>query len=132
MNRDFFFSGCANPANVSDFIVALAAGQPLQADRLPAELLPCAVLLATIGLRAFQQQIVDDYIVLLDRMEDCFKAVDHASVGGFYHPQLHLVSRIVEDGPQAPFLLDQVPEAEYIFGVYKELVEADVEALFHG
>lgn len=128
MNVDFyfFFSGVRNPQDVSDVVTCLAAGKPLEVLRLSDDLLPPVVLLATIGLRAFDQQIVDDYVILLDRVEELFAA----PCPGVWHPQLSLVSGIQWNGASGEFILDSLPEARYMFDLYESLVNAELGTLF--
>lgn len=127
----YFFSRCRNVVNVSNLIVALAAGTPIKVDRLPVDMLPAVVLLATIGLRTHNQQIIDDYAFLLTRMEEAFKD-DTLANGDYDHPQLSLASSISQLGPRAEYTLDENPEADYMFSVYEELVNADLAVLFKG
>lgn len=124
-----FLSGVRNPVSQSNLIVALAAGTVLQAGRLPTDLLPSVVLLATIGLRSFNQQIIDDYELLLQRMEETFKdpGLTHRD---FDHPELWLVSSVSQYGPRGEYFLDTVPEAGYMFKVYEDLVNVELSTLF--
>lgn len=124
-----FLSGIRNPISVSNLITALAAGTVLQVEHIPVDTLPSVVLLATIGLRSFNQQIIDDYQLLLEKMEAAFKdtTLTHRD---FYHPDLWLVSSISQMGPRAEYFLDSTPEAEYMFTVYAELINADLNELF--
>lgn len=147
-NIERFFGGCKNPINVSEVITDLAAGTQLKVALLPVELLPALLLLATIGVREYNQQIVDDFEYLYQRMDETFEmmrgraAHDHGgeheydldavqlSNAQVWHPELFLVSMLCIAGPRAPFTLNLVPEAGYMFKVYEELVNADISRLF--
>lgn len=135
-NVEYFFSSCRNPINVSNLITALASGNQIKADRVPVEVLPHVVLLTTIGLRSFQQQIVDDYALLLQRTLEADRDADVTGTtstgermalpvrGGF------LVWDIAIQGPRGEYTLDELPDAGYMFDVYEELINADAEGLF--
>ncbi len=136
----YFFQGCKNPANVSEFILTLAAGQQLRASELPSELLPAAILLSCIGLSKYQQQIVDDYEALIDRMRELYTKPDcmlcrqgccsaHEFTATPWHPQGHLVSFICMYGPYADYDLDGTFDAAYMFPLYETLVNQSVESL---
>lgn len=124
----FFFVDAKDLVAVSDLITSLAAGNQIRADRVPACLLPCVTLLTTIGLRRFDQQIVDDYALLIDRLKEVWREPNftHAE---FFHRQLFLVSCVANEGPRGEFDWDGVPEAQYMFEVYEELVNADLEEI---
>jgi hypothetical protein len=117
------------PVSRSNLITTLAAGNVMQVDRLPVELLPAVVLLATVGLRSHNQQIVDNYAELLASMESTFKnrELTHKD---YAHVSMMLVSTIVNEGPRGEYHLDENPEAEYIFEAYAELMNNDVDTLF--
>lgn len=141
--RRYFFKGNSAVA-VSNLVVCMAAGAVMAVEALPTELLPAVVLLATIGIRSYNQQIVDDYELLLARMEDVFKhkqerdilaaAMDASYVPEPWpwHPQINLASSISLRGARGEYTLVDIPEAQYMFQVYEELVNAEVEGLFQG
>lgn len=126
-----FFSGC-NPVSTSEIITALAAGTVIKVQDIHNDALPAIVLLATIGLREHQQQIVDDYVFLIQRMNELFEGLknDEWSNADVWHPELFLVSLICMRGPQGEYTLNGVPEAGYMFEVYDLLVNASLEDLF--
>lgn len=147
-----------HPASAAAIMLALAGGTPLQTDRLPVDALPAVVLLATCGLRVYGQQIVDDYVALLRRMEhiivtsdvtrtvqpdtahaqctpkcDNFCAVHQPDAGKrFDHIWMHLVTQIILEGPRAPYFLDECPECRDLPHIYDELVNSDLQALIGG
>lgn len=125
-NFAYFFQGVRNPVDVSDLVTCFAAGKPIEVIRLSDDLLPPVVLLATIGLRAYQQQIVDDYVILLDRMAEVFAR----ECPNVWHPNLSMVSSIQWNGASAEFILGELPEAQYMFRLYESLIEADLETMF--
>ena len=139
--RQYFFKGSSAVA-VSDLVVCLAAGTIMKVDRIPTELLPAVVLLATIGLRGHNQQIIDDYEQLLLRLEEVIKHKEErdvlaASLDERYvpepwpwHPELYLACSISQRGPRGEYNLNELPDAEYMFTVYEDLVNADLEAYF--
>jgi hypothetical protein len=118
-----------NPVAASQFITGMAAGLQLQVDHLPDCLLPHAVLLSTIGLRTYQQQIVDDYAYLLQRMQDVWAEPDFTH-RRFWHPQLAHCWFILVNGPRGEYHLDEIQELGYAFQLYEELVNADTDQLF--
>jgi len=134
---EHFLSGIYNPVNRSNLITALAAGQVMQVERLPVDLLPTVVLLAVIGVRRFNQQIVDDYTALLRRMAATVLEADLSRTlptGERYnHPDMHIVSSLVfqfmEDERGAAWL-DDMPECWYMVQVYEELINLDIKELF--
>ena len=63
----FAYANSKDPAAVSELIANLAAGRQLNAARVPVALLAPVVLLTAVGLREYEQQIVDDYPALLAR-----------------------------------------------------------------
>lgn len=128
--RKYFFQ-CNSAVAVSDLVVCMAAGTVLKVDRIPTELLPAVVLLATIGIRDYQQQIIDDYGYLLQRFQDTINEPSFTHKV-FDHPQLYLAALIAQRGPRGEYLLNELPEASYIFQVYEELANADIEELFQG
>jgi hypothetical protein len=125
-----FFSGCKNPENVFEFQQMMAAGVPVKVERLPTDLLPAVVLLSTIGLRSFQQQIVDDYESLLARMDELFHRDSGAWHDQFWHPELSVVSFICIGGARGEYWMDSNPDCNYMFDVYEELVNAETEEMF--
>src|ERR1035441_3471599 len=127
--QQYFFSGVRAAVDVSEVILALASGQPLKVERLSYSLLPAVVLLATVGLRTYQQQIVDDYPFLLDRLEGCFKDNTEES-WHCWHPHLHLAASISQRGPRGEYTLDEHPETGYMFKVYEQLVGQELTQLF--
>jgi hypothetical protein len=130
LHTQHFLSGIKCPVLQSNLVAALAGGNVLQVGLLPVALLPTVVLLATIGLRSYQQQIVDDYGLLLARMEQVFKAPE-LTHRHYFHPQLSLVALITPYGHHGDYWLDQHPECGYMFSVYEELVtNADIDVLF--
>lgn len=150
------FFATLHPASAAAVVLALAGGTPLRADRLPVDALPAVVLLATCGLRVYQQQIVDDYPALLRRMEhimsqsdvtrtvqlqyenplcgdkcEYYCAVHQPDAGQRYdHVWMHLVVSVVMDGPRAPYFLDVMPEAAALPHIYEELINGDLETFF--
>jgi len=128
--RQHFFRDCS-PVAVSDLVLCMATGTVMDVARIHVDLLPAVVLLATIGLRAYHQQIINDYTELLQRMVDVSREHDFTH-RTFYHPQLHLAFAICDRGPSGEFVLDTVPEASYMFQVYEELINATSEELFKG
>jgi len=133
--REYFFQCTRNPVSVSNLIVALAAGTPLQVDRIPPELLAPVVLLSTVGLRVFQQQIVDDYVALFNRMEELWKDCDvtlklpNGESMQFLH--LNPVSGLIMDGPRnADYFIGDLPELRYVEQMYHEMVEDTPENLY--
>lgn len=110
----------------------------MQVERLPVDLLPTVTLLTVIGVRRYEQQIVDDYLLLLRRMRT---AIDEADVTRtlpetgerFDHPSFSFVSAIVfqylEEERGAPWL-EEFPEARYMIEAYEELVGNDISQLF--
>jgi hypothetical protein len=141
--RKYFFQGNSAIA-VSDLVVCMAVGTVMPVDRVPTELLPAVVLLATVGLREFNQQIIDDYEKLLHRLEEVIKHKEErdalaASLDERFvpepwpwHPQLYLACSISQRGPCGEYTLNEIPEAGYIFQVYEELINATPEELFKG
>jgi hypothetical protein len=132
---EYFFSGCKNPVNVSNLVIALASGNVIKVDRLPAEVLPHVVLLATVGLRSYQQQIIDDYGFLLQRMTDAITTADVAlrledGERIAWTPNLSYAINIASYGPRGEYDMDTNPELDYIFKVYEELINADSDNLF--
>lgn len=130
-----FFSGCKNPFNVSELITSLAAGNQLKSELVPVEVLPHVTLLATIGLRSYQQQIIDDYEVLLRRMQEVLATSDVTRTlenGEQYawFPGLQLVNTIALYGPRGEYDLDELYDAAYMFKVYEELIHGNVDELF--
>lgn len=125
----YFFSGCKNPENVSEVVTMLAAGVPLPVDRLPLETLPAVALLATIGLRKYGQQIVDDYCILVDRLSEAMKDTSVWN-DGFWHPQMFLVACVVDGGPRGKYDWSEVREVQYMYAVYGHLVNNEVERMF--
>lgn len=141
--RRYFFMEC-DPIAVSDLVVCLAAGVPLPVQRIPTCLLPHVVLLATIGLRAYNQQIVDDYVALLERLEDLVRHKTERDVLALamddnyrpepwpWHPQGYLAHFISQRGPRAEYFLANHPEAQYMLAVYEGLINAEITELFQG
>lgn len=135
---EHFLSGIYHPINRSNLVLALAAGTVIQVDSLPVDLLPTVTLLAVIGVRRFNQQIVDDYVALLRRMREVLAAANAARTieetgERFNHPEFHLVSCLVcmfleEEGGAR--WLDDFPEAWYMPAVYEELINTDLKSLF--
>ena len=132
MDRDVeqFFSAVRSPVLVSDLITMLAAGVPLRAERVPLTLLPCAILLATVGYRSYQQQIVDDYARLLARFGEEWLSQPDRTHRDLDHPLLYYVVRIVEQGVHGAYTLDVLPDTGYVFRVYERLVNTELDSLF--
>jgi hypothetical protein len=126
---EHFFMDCNDPVAVSELITSLAAGTVMKVDRIPQSILPHVVLLTTIGLRRYNQQIIDDYGYLLQRTLDVWKEPDFTH-RVFWHPQLNLVWYICERGPRGEYFLDDCYETQYMFPIYEELVNADLDQLF--
>ena len=120
-----FFSAVRNPALVSDLITMLAAGVPLKVERVP-----LVLLLATVGYRSYDQQIVDDYARLLERFGEEWLARPERTHRDLDHPQLYYVVRVVERGVRGDYTMDVLPEMGYVFRVYERLVNVDLEGLF--
>jgi hypothetical protein len=125
---EHFFS-CCNPQTASDIIVSLAAGTPIKVARLPLDALPAVALLALIGLRRYNQQIVDDYLQLFVNLQE---AIHDASIlnDKFCHPELYLACFMADRGPACDCFLEGVYDAEYMFPLYTYLVNQDVTRLF--
>lgn len=130
-----FFSGCKNPFNVSFLITSLAAGNQIKSELVPVEILPHVTLLATIGLRSYEQQIIDDYALLLQRMHEAGQQANVArqlenGEQFAWLPGLFLVFDIAMYGPRGEYMLDEIQDAAYMFKVYEELINADPDNLF--
>ena len=132
MDRDVeqFFSAVRSPELVSELVVMLAAGVQVKAERVPLTLLPCVIILSTIGYRSYGQQIVDDYGRLLERFGEEWLSQPDKTHRHCDHPQLHYVVTITERGVRGDYTLDVLPEAGYIFRVYERLVNTELDSLF--
>lgn len=130
MNPDMehFFYDHPSPVAVSDLITTLASGVPLKVDRLPNSLLPHVVLLATIGLQNFKQLIVDDFNYLIQKTSDVWAEEDFTH-RVFWHVELSIVSAITLRGAREVDL-SVLPECGYMFRVYEQIVNAELEDLF--
>ena len=132
MDREMeqFFSAVRSPVMVSDLITLLAAGVPVKADRVPLALLPCVILLSTVGYRSYGQQIVDDYAALLERFREEWLSRPDRTHRDLDHPLLYYVVLTVERGVAGEYNLDVLPDAGYVFKVYERLVNTELESLF--
>ena len=126
--RAYFFSGIKNPAEVSEIVVGMASGRVFETERITLASLPAIVLLCTIGLRQFRQQIVDDYAALLIRLRDTMRdpTVWHDRV---WHPHLYYAIRIAEAGSRGEYTVPRIPELSYLPDLYQEIVNAELEDL---
>ncbi len=112
-----FFSECE--AGTRDVLIkALRSGFKLAARKVPRDGLPCIVILAAYA-RACEVDLVDDYDVLIDRLENALM-----SEGAVKHPDLFFASscRILHTAPGRPSL----PAIEgfhsiWIHEIYEEL-----------
>lgn len=104
-----FFSECE--ARTRDTLMkALRSGYKLAARKVPRDGLPCVVILAAYA-RACEVDLVDDYDVLVSRLDDAL-----AYEGQVKHPDLFFASsiRILATAPGRPSL----PSIEAFHGIW--------------
>jgi hypothetical protein len=70
----YFFNGQRCPVLRSQLVTALMAGTQLEVDRLPHAVLADAVLLSLAARAYHNAEIVDDYMGLLDRTNEVWRA----------------------------------------------------------
>src|SRR6266436_1834466 len=106
-----------NPVLREGMILAIRAHETINVVRLAAlpELISPLVLLSTLAREWKEDDLVDDYTLLLDLAEEQFKMNPPAS--SFWHPENFLVSAITVNHPE----IGSLPEAEYIANAYREL-----------
>jgi len=122
-NLERFFSGCKNPLAVSELIATLKAKRTIIVERIPIEVLPCALMWAKIAKCELKKVIVDDYDVLFTRIREEFERPDGPR---FWFPEQHLISSVCYGGVMGEYVLPDLPEAYYMIAAYRDVLVEEV------
>lgn len=106
-----------NPVLRDSLIHAIKSHEPIQVARLATlpELLSPLVLLSTLAREWKEDDLVDDYSMLIDLTKEQLALACPPSE--FWHPENFLVSSITALQPE----IGSLPEADYIGNAYREL-----------
>lgn len=121
-NLERFFAGCKNPLAVSELIVTLRAQRTITVERIPTEVLPCALMWAKIAKCELKKVIVDDYDALFTRCREEFERPDGPR---FWHTEQHLISSVAYGGVMGEYALPNLPEAYYMIAAYRDVLAGE-------
>lgn len=133
-NVEQILSGIPNAAEASAIIVQLAAGIPLEVDRLSLDALPAVILLSYVAYLN-DQCITDNYSHLFIRLRTEFLYNRDFKDRYPWVPRMHLVSVIEQqvdangNNARDDILETAIDPVQFIFNAYKVLIDANLETI---
>lgn len=115
------FAGTKNLFARDQFMEAMKASETVEVNRLPVDMLPPALLLATVAREYKEGDVVDSITQLHERIEREYKSADTK----MWHPDGYLVSCVVSQGAE----LHGHEGATYVQQAWKELTGVFTEPI---